>query len=198
MQLQWHEKFKVLINNRWLVLVCATWVQSCAGVGYLFGSISPVIKSAMGYDQRQVAFLGVAKDLGDSVGFVAGSLCEVLPIWVILLIGVVQNFVGYGLVWLVIAGVLPALPLWVVSLINFSFVHFFLFVWFKFNFSFGSMEEFDFYYWILINALFLYEILSLSLSLSWWSSSAILQWWWVNVMWSDMYANCQNLCPFFC
>ncbi|OMO84128.1 Nodulin-like protein, partial [Corchorus capsularis] len=50
------------------------WVQSCAGVGYLFGSISPVIKSVMGYNQRQIAILGVAKDLGDSIGFVAGSL----------------------------------------------------------------------------------------------------------------------------
>uniref|UniRef100_A0A2N9IF86 Uncharacterized protein n=1 Tax=Fagus sylvatica TaxID=28930 RepID=A0A2N9IF86_FAGSY len=112
MQLQWHEKFRALINNRWLVFVSAMWVQAFAGIGYLFGSISPVIKSAMGYNQRQVAFLGVAKDLGDSIGFVAGSLCEVLPIWVILLIGVVQNFVGYGLVWLVVAGVLPDLPLW--------------------------------------------------------------------------------------
>ncbi|GMY15132.1 protein NUCLEAR FUSION DEFECTIVE 4-like isoform X1 [Fagus crenata] len=112
MQLQWHEKFRALINNRWLVFVSAMWVQAFAGIGYLFGSISPVIKSAMGYNQRQVAFLGVAKDLGDSIGFLAGSLCEVLPIWVILLIGVVQNFVGYGLVWLVVAGVLPDLPLW--------------------------------------------------------------------------------------
>lgn len=83
-----------------------------------------MIKSAMGYNQRQVAILGVAKDLGDSIGFVAGSLSEVLPIWVILLIGVVQNFVGYGLVWLVVAGLLPSLPLWVVSLINFLVVHF--------------------------------------------------------------------------
>jgi hypothetical protein len=129
-----HGKLKAFINNRWLVFVCAMWVQSCAGIGYLFGSISPVIKSAMGYNQRQVAILGVAKDLGDSIGFIAGSLCEVLPIWVILLIGVVQNFVGYGLVWLVVAGILPSLPLWAVSsinsffflscLINFSVVHF--------------------------------------------------------------------------
>ena len=60
--------------------------------------------------------LGVAKDLGDSIGFIAGSLCEVLPIWAILCIGVVQNFVGYGLVWLIVTQKLPALPLWVVSL----------------------------------------------------------------------------------
>ncbi|XP_040987176.1 protein NUCLEAR FUSION DEFECTIVE 4-like isoform X1 [Juglans microcarpa x Juglans regia] len=113
---QFRGKFKAFINNRWLVFVCAMWVQSCAGIGYLFGSISPVIKSAMGYNQRQVAILGVAKDLGDSIGFVAGSLSEVLPIWVILLIGVVQNFVGYGLVWLVVAGIVPSLPLWVLCI----------------------------------------------------------------------------------
>ncbi|KAF5476539.1 hypothetical protein F2P56_003284 [Juglans regia] len=113
---QFRGKFKAFINNRWLVFVCAMWVQSCAGIGYLFGSISPVIKSAMGYNQRQVAILGVAKDLGDSIGFVAGSLSEVLPIWVVLLIGVVQNFVGYGLVWLVVTGIVPSLPLWVLCI----------------------------------------------------------------------------------
>ncbi|KAG6686213.1 hypothetical protein I3843_11G006100 [Carya illinoinensis] len=113
---QFRGKFKTFINNRWLVFVCAMWIQSCAGIGYLFGSISPVIKSAMGYNQRQVAILGVVKDLGDSIGFVAGSLSEVLPIWVILLIGVVQNFVGYGLLWLVVAGMVPSLPLWVLCI----------------------------------------------------------------------------------
>ncbi|KAJ7956034.1 Protein NUCLEAR FUSION DEFECTIVE 4-like [Quillaja saponaria] len=110
------DKVKAFINNRWVVFVCAMWVQSCAGIGYLFGSLSPVIKSSMGYNQRQVAMLGVAKDLGDSIGFAAGSLCEVLPIWGILLIGVIQNFVGYGLVWLIITQRLPSLPLWVLCI----------------------------------------------------------------------------------
>lgn len=118
----WHAKLRTFVNNRWLVFVCAMWVQSCAGIGYLFGSISPVIKSSMGYNQRQVALLGVAKDLGDSIGFAAGSLCEIFPIWVIMLIGAVQNFVGYGLVWLIVTQTLPAWPLWVVS----SFFKFFL------------------------------------------------------------------------
>ncbi|OWM65499.1 hypothetical protein CDL15_Pgr009089 [Punica granatum] len=109
-------KFKEFCRNRWLVFVCAMWVQSCAGIGYLFGSISPVIKSTMGYNQRQVALLGVAKDLGDSIGFVAGSLCEILPIWGILAIGVAQNFVGYGMLWLIVTGTVPSLPLWVLCL----------------------------------------------------------------------------------
>lgn len=108
-----HDRFEAFFNDRWLVFVCAMWIQSCAGIGYLFGSISPVIKSTMGYNQRQVAILGVAKDLGDSIGFVPGSLCEIFPIWAVSLIGVVQNFVGYGLVWLIVAQKVPAMPLWV-------------------------------------------------------------------------------------
>ncbi|CAN0905949.1 Protein NUCLEAR FUSION DEFECTIVE 4 [Linum grandiflorum] len=107
------EKLKALGSSRWLVFVCSMWLQSCAGIGYMFGSISPVIKTTMGYNQKQLALLGVAKDLGDSIGVVAGSLIEVSPTWVVLLIGAVQNFLGYGLVWLIVTQRLPPLPLWV-------------------------------------------------------------------------------------
>ncbi|KAK4845709.1 hypothetical protein QYF36_008217 [Acer negundo] len=110
------EQVKTFVNNRWLVFVCAMWVQSWAGIGYLFGSISPVIKAAMGYNQRQIAILGVAKDLGDGIGFVAGIMIEFLPVWSVMLIGAVQNFVGYGLVWLIVTNRLPALPLWVLCI----------------------------------------------------------------------------------
>lgn len=75
-----------------------------------------MIKTAMGYNQRQVAMLGVAKDLGDAIGFLPGVLCEVMPIWAVLFIGVLQNFFGYGLVWLIVAHKIPELPLWLVSL----------------------------------------------------------------------------------
>ena len=103
------------LSNRWLVFVAAMWIQSCAGVGYLFGSISPVLKASLGYNQRQIASLGVAKDLGDSVGFLAGSLSEILPLWAALLIGALKNFVGYGWVWLIVTGKVAPLPLWAVS-----------------------------------------------------------------------------------
>ncbi|CAN1295731.1 Protein NUCLEAR FUSION DEFECTIVE 4 [Linum perenne] len=93
------------------------WIQSWAGIGYLFGSISPVIKSSLGYNQRQLASLGVAKDLGDSVGFLTGNLCEILPLWGALLVGSFQNLIGYGWVWLIVTGRTPALPLWAVSVL---------------------------------------------------------------------------------
>lgn len=116
MMAQFHRKFKAFKNSRWLVFVCAMWIQSFAGIGYLFGSISPVIKSTMGYSQRQVAILGVAKDLGDAIGFVAGYLSEILPSWGLFAIGAVLNFLGYGLLWLIVSQKIPALPLWVLCI----------------------------------------------------------------------------------
>nr|GMC55673.1 protein NUCLEAR FUSION DEFECTIVE 4-like [Ipomoea batatas]GMD02692.1 protein NUCLEAR FUSION DEFECTIVE 4-like [Ipomoea batatas] len=113
------EKVNSFFSNRWLVFVAAMWIQTCAGIGYLFGSISPTIKSTMGYNQKQLSSLGVAKDLGDSVGFLAGTLSEILPLWAVLLVGVAQNFVGYGWVWLIITGRLPALPLWAMCVLIF-------------------------------------------------------------------------------
>ncbi|CAL5005069.1 unnamed protein product [Urochloa decumbens] len=107
------------LRNRWLVFVAAMWMQSCAGVGYLFGSLSPVIKSSLGYNQRQVAGLGVAKDLGDSVGFLAGTLCAVLPLWAALLVGAAQNLVGYGWVWLAVTRRVPVPPLWAMCILIF-------------------------------------------------------------------------------
>ncbi|KAL2240650.1 protein NUCLEAR FUSION DEFECTIVE 4-like [Sesamum indicum] len=113
------ERFSSFFNNRWLVFVAAMWIQSCAGIGYLFGSISPTIKTSLNYNQRQVARLGVAKDLGDSVGFLAASLSEILPLWGAVLVGAIQNFVGYGWVWLVVTGKVPVLPLWAMCILIF-------------------------------------------------------------------------------
>lgn len=105
-------KIESFLKNRWLVFVAAMWVQSCAGIGYLFGSISPILKSSLNYNQKQLARLGVAKDIGDCVGMFAGYLCEKLPLWACLLIGALKNFIGFGWVWLIVTGRVPALPLW--------------------------------------------------------------------------------------
>ncbi|XP_016467310.2 protein NUCLEAR FUSION DEFECTIVE 4 [Nicotiana tabacum] len=113
------ESVGFFFNNRWLVFVAAMWIQTCAGIGYLFGSISPTIKKSLNYNQRQIARLGVAKDLGDSVGFLAGTLCEILPLWAALLVGAIQNFVGYGWVWLIVTSRAPSLPLWAMCILIF-------------------------------------------------------------------------------
>ncbi|KAK9748484.1 hypothetical protein RND81_02G060500 [Saponaria officinalis] len=110
------ERITGFANNRWLVFVISMWIQSCAGVGYLFGSISPVIKSRMGYNQKQVSYLGVAKNLGDCIGFIAGYLCQFLPFWGVLLIGAFHTFFGYGLLWLFVTHKLPLLSFWMMCI----------------------------------------------------------------------------------
>lgn len=109
------ERLRAFFHNRWLVFVTAMWIQSCAGIGYLFGSLSPVIKSSLNYNQRQIGRLGVAKDLGDCIGFWIGPLCEILPLWGVLLVGALQNFIGYGWVWMIVTQRVPTLPLWAVK-----------------------------------------------------------------------------------
>ncbi|KAK8534141.1 hypothetical protein V6N12_047534 [Hibiscus sabdariffa] len=106
------ERFQAFVNNRWLVFVVAMWIQSCTGPSYLFGSISPVIKTSLNYNQRQLSKLGVTKDLGGSVGFLAGTLSEILPFWGVLLLGALHNLGGYGWLWFIVSGKAPVLPLW--------------------------------------------------------------------------------------
>ncbi|ONK72020.1 uncharacterized protein A4U43_C04F14810 [Asparagus officinalis] len=114
-----HSKLSSFFNNKWFVFVGAMWMQSFAGTGYLFGSISPVIKSSLGYNQRQIATLGVAKDLGGSIGFLSGTLSEILPLWSALLVGSLQNLIGYGWIWLVITGRAVPLPLSMICILIF-------------------------------------------------------------------------------
>ncbi|CAN5969682.1 unnamed protein product [Sphagnum jensenii] len=103
------DAFAKIWNNRWFVLVAAMWLQACAGIGYMFGAISPVLKTSLGYNQKQINRLGVAKDIGDSVGLLAGFLCDVLPTWALILLGALQNFLGYGWLWLTVTHRVPPL-----------------------------------------------------------------------------------------
>jgi hypothetical protein len=62
--------------------------------------------------QQLLDGLGTAKDIGDNVGVIAGTLYDYLPIWALLLIGAVQNFFGIGGLWLAASGRVPKPPFW--------------------------------------------------------------------------------------
>ncbi|XP_057874178.2 protein NUCLEAR FUSION DEFECTIVE 4 [Cryptomeria japonica] len=100
------------ITKKWLGFVTAIWVQAIAGNNYTFANYSVALKAILGLNQVQLNNLSVAKDVGKAFGLVAGFASDYLPAWVILLIGSVEGFVGYGAQWLVVSQRIRPLPYW--------------------------------------------------------------------------------------
>ena len=82
--------------RKWPGLVTAAWVQAISGNNYTFSNYSDALKTLMGLTQLQLNSLSVAKDVGKAFGIFAGLASDRLPTAVILLIGSVEGFVGYG------------------------------------------------------------------------------------------------------
>lgn len=106
-------------------LGAAVWVQIAAGSSYNFALYSHALKYVLGLNQQQLTILGVANDIGESVGLLPGLACNIFPPWAVLLVGAVCCFVGYGAIWLAVSRTVPNLPYWLVSLM---FLPFSLFV----------------------------------------------------------------------
>ncbi|XP_057783195.1 protein NUCLEAR FUSION DEFECTIVE 4-like [Salvia miltiorrhiza] len=98
--------------GKWLGLVTAVWVQAISGNNYTFSNYSDALKTLMGLTQLELNSLSVAKDVGKAFGIFAGLASDRLPTPVILLIGSVEGFVGYGVQWLVVSGRIQPLPYW--------------------------------------------------------------------------------------
>ncbi|XP_027333061.1 protein NUCLEAR FUSION DEFECTIVE 4-like [Abrus precatorius] len=94
----------------WVGLGAAVWVQIASGNTFTFPLYSHSLKSVLGFNQRQVTLLGVANDIGESVGLIPGIACNKFPPWLILLVGSIASFLGYGLLWLAISDTLHSLP----------------------------------------------------------------------------------------
>ncbi|CAD6255818.1 unnamed protein product [Miscanthus lutarioriparius] len=102
-----------VLSGRWFTLFACLLILSASGATYAFGIYSRALKSALGYDQRAVATLAFFKDLGSNVGVPAGLLSEVAPPWAVLAVGAAMNLAGYLMVYLSLAGRVPAPPpLW--------------------------------------------------------------------------------------
>lgn len=98
--------------GKWLGFVTAVWVQSISGNNYTFSNYSDALKSLMALTQLQLNNLSVAKDVGKAFGILAGIASDRLPTPIILLIGCVEGFVGYGVQWLVVSRRIQPLPYW--------------------------------------------------------------------------------------
>ncbi|KAJ1436990.1 Nodulin-like [Sesbania bispinosa] len=94
----------------WVGLGAAVWVQIASGNTFTFPLYSHSLKSVLGFNQRQLTLLGVANDIGENVGLIPGLACNKFPPWLILCVGSLASFLGYGLLWLAVTQTLPNLP----------------------------------------------------------------------------------------
>ncbi|KAF5187794.1 Nuclear fusion defective [Thalictrum thalictroides] len=99
-------------SRKWLGFVTAVWVQAISGNNYTFSNYSDALKSLMALTQLQLNNLSVAKDVGKAFGILAGLASDRLPTPVILLIGSIEGFIGYGVQWLVVSQKIQPLPYW--------------------------------------------------------------------------------------
>ncbi|KAI4329373.1 hypothetical protein L6164_021643 [Bauhinia variegata] len=94
----------------WVGLAAAIWVLVAAGNPTAFPLYSSALKSVLGLNQQQVSLLGVACDVGDSFGLLAGIACNKFPPWALLAVGAVLCFFGYGVLWLAVSKTVSAIP----------------------------------------------------------------------------------------
>ncbi|KAJ8530270.1 hypothetical protein K7X08_037105 [Anisodus acutangulus] len=102
--------------GKWLGFVAAVWVQAISGNNYTFSNYSDALKSLMALTQLQLNNLSVSKDVGKAFGILAGLASDRLSTPVILLIGGIEGFIGYGVQWLVVSGTIKPLPYWIMCI----------------------------------------------------------------------------------
>ncbi|XP_042987204.1 protein NUCLEAR FUSION DEFECTIVE 4-like [Carya illinoinensis] len=86
---------------QWLSLV-ALWLQVVNGTNFNFPAYSIQLKKQLSISQMQLILLAFAFDAGKIFGFLPGLLADRLPLWLMLLIGSILGFVGYGFSFLLL------------------------------------------------------------------------------------------------
>ncbi|XP_021300876.1 protein NUCLEAR FUSION DEFECTIVE 4-like [Herrania umbratica] len=104
--------FSATYAGKWLGLVTAIWVQAICGNNYTFANYSDALKSLMALTQLELNNLSVAKDVGKAFGLLSGFASDCLPTSVLLIIGSLEGFIGYGVQWLVVSQRIRPLPYW--------------------------------------------------------------------------------------
>ncbi|KAI8533170.1 hypothetical protein RHMOL_Rhmol11G0276100 [Rhododendron molle] len=97
---------------KWLGFVTAVWVQAISGNNYTFSNYSDALKTLMNLTQVELNNLSVAKDVGKAFGLLPGLASDHISPSLLLLIGGIEGFIGYGVQWLVVAEIISPLPYW--------------------------------------------------------------------------------------
>ncbi|KAI3766769.1 hypothetical protein L2E82_16840 [Cichorium intybus] len=112
------------VKNKWIATVASIWIQCTSGSLYTFSFYSPALKASQGYDQSTLDTVSVFKDFGANSGVLSGLLYSAVASpsssftfrgrkggpWIVLLVGAIQCFVGYSLMWLSVTGTIHRPP----------------------------------------------------------------------------------------
>ncbi|KAI3726915.1 hypothetical protein L1987_66722 [Smallanthus sonchifolius] len=115
---------KMAVKNKWMSTVASIWIQCTSGSLYTFSFYSPALKASQGYDQSTLDTVSVFKDFGANSGVLSGLLYTAVASpsssitfrgrrggpWIVLLIGAIQCFLGYFLMWLSVTGTINRPP----------------------------------------------------------------------------------------
>ncbi|KAL3528293.1 hypothetical protein ACH5RR_007615 [Cinchona calisaya] len=107
-------------SSKWIAAVASIWIQCSCGASYAFGIYSPILKSSQGYDQATLDTVSVFKDIGANAGIISGLLYSAVVVssssghrwwwvrrpWVVHLVGAIQCFVGYFMMWASVIGII--------------------------------------------------------------------------------------------
>ncbi|KAI7738987.1 hypothetical protein M8C21_010454 [Ambrosia artemisiifolia] len=103
----------IMENTKWIATVACIWIQCSSGASYTFGIYSAVLKSSQGYDQSTLDTVSVFKDIGANIGILSGLLYDGIThnhrgsgLSFVYMVGAVQCFAGYFLMWLSMTGVI--------------------------------------------------------------------------------------------
>ncbi|KAI3726914.1 hypothetical protein L1987_66721 [Smallanthus sonchifolius] len=126
-------------NSKWIATVACIWIQCSAGASYTFGLYSAALKSSQGYDQSTLDTVSVFKDIGANIGVLSGLLYDAVTdnhrgsfpcssrvcsgLLLVYLVGAVQCFAGYFLMWLSITGVIDRPHVLLMCLFMFMAAH---------------------------------------------------------------------------
>lgn len=124
-----------IANTKWVATAASIWIQSFSGASYTFGIYSSLLKSSQSYDQSTLDTVSVCKDIGANVGILSGLFYTAVASgrsgngrffsgpWVVIFVGLLQWFVGYGFIWMATSGVIERPPVAVMCFFMFLAGH---------------------------------------------------------------------------
>jgi len=103
------------MERRWVIFVISILVSTCCAINYAFAILTDSLKKDFGFSQTQVDFVGSCGNFGQYFGLISGLVYDRYGPKICLIIGATCVFFGFGMLTLVISGIIPNANLAMVS-----------------------------------------------------------------------------------